>query len=315
MPLPLILCVNTSERKCKKGKRCGEEHQHYRRRTNHGKLELTELYKTKKRAFHEAIWSEYLKSEGIEMNELKDTVAVVTGASKGVGAGIAIGMAAEGAAVVVNYASDKAGAERVVAKITGEGGRAIAVQADVSKAADVKRLFDETRKAYGSLDILVNNAGIYRFAELAEVTEEEFHSHFNINVLGVILTTKEALKLFAPKGGSIINIGSVATDITPPQSVVYTASKGAVDSITRVFAKELGPRKIRVNSLNLGNIETEGLHSAGMVGDDFQEGMTAATPLRRGGQPEDVAPIAVFLASDKSGYITGELIRVSGGFR
>jgi 3-oxoacyl-[acyl-carrier protein] reductase len=249
------------------------------------------------------------------MGKLTGKVAVVTGASKGIGAGIAKGLAAEGAAVVVNYASSKEGADRVVAEIVGKGGKAIAVQGDVSKAADVKRLFEATKKAFRRLDVLVNNAGVYQFVPLDEVTEDEFHREFNTNVLGLILATQEAARHFGPEGGSVINIGSVVTTTTPPSSVVYTATKGAVDMVTRVLAKELGPRKIRVNSINPGGVETEGVHRAGIIGSDFEKLMVAATPLGRLGQPDDVAPVAVFLASEDSAWITGEFLVASGGMR
>lgn len=249
------------------------------------------------------------------MSELKGKVAVVTGASKGIGAAIAKDLAAAGAAVVVNYSSSKEGAERVVAEITGKGGKAIAVQGDVSKAADVQRLFKETKKGFGSLDVLVNNAGIYKFEPIEAVVEAEFHREFNTNVLGLILATQEAVKHFGSEGGSVINIGSVASVKTPPMSVVYSATKGAVDAVTRVLAKELGPKKIRVNSINPGGVETEGTHQGGIVGSDFQKQMIAETPLGRFGQPEDIAPIAVFLASSASGWLTGETILASGGLR
>jgi len=249
------------------------------------------------------------------MSNLKGKVAIVTGASKGIGAGIAKGLGAAGAAVVVNYATSKEGADRVVAEITSEGGKAIAVQGDVSKATDVQRLFEETKKSFGSLDVLVNNAGVYQFIPLESVTEEEFHREFNTNVLGLILTTQEAVKYFGPGGGSVINIGSVVSSITPPMTVVYTATKGAVDAITRVLAKELGPRKIRVNSINPGGVETEGVHRIGMIGSDQEKQLVAQTPLGRIGQPEDIAPVAVFLASADSGWVTGEIIAASGGYR
>jgi 3-oxoacyl-[acyl-carrier protein] reductase len=247
------------------------------------------------------------------MSNLKGKVAVVTGASKGIGAGIAKALAKAGAAVVVNYSSSKQGADRVVAEITGKGGKAIAVQGDVSKAADVQRLFQETKKAFGALDVLVNNAGIYQFLSLEATTETEFHRQFNTNVLGLILTTQEAVKHFGPEGGSVINIGSVASDSTPPMSVIYSATKGAVDAVTGVLSKELAAKKIRVNSINPGGVETEGTHSAGIVGSDFAKQLIAQTPLGRFGQPEDVAPVAVFLASSDSGWLTGEVIRASGG--
>lgn len=249
------------------------------------------------------------------MSTLKGKVAVVTGASKGIGAGIAKALASAGAAVVVNYASSKEGAERVVDEITQNGGKAIAVQGDVSKETDVQRLFAETSKAYGSLDVLVNNAGIYQFQPLESVTEQEFHREFNTNVLGLILATREAVKYFGPQGGSVINVGSVASSVTPPNSVVYTATKGAVDAVTRVLAKELGPKKIRVNSINPGGVATEGTQDAGIVGSDFEKQMISQTPLGRFGQPEDIAPVAVFLASQASGWLTGEVLRASGGLR
>ena len=249
------------------------------------------------------------------MSRLSGKTAVVTGASKGIGAGIAKGLAAEGAAVVINYASSKDGADRVVADIKAKGGKAIAVQGDVAKTADVKKIFAETKKAFGRLDILVNNAGIYNLLPLEEVTEEDFHRHFNINVLGLLLATKEAAKLFGDEGGSVINIGSVVSDLTPPNSVVYTATKGAVDAVTRVLAKELGPRKIRVNSINPGVIETEGTHAAGVIGSDFEKQFVALTPLGRTGRPDDIAPVAVFLASDELRWVTGDTLAVSGGLR
>jgi 3-oxoacyl-[acyl-carrier protein] reductase len=248
------------------------------------------------------------------MSELSGKVAIVTGASKGIGAGIAKGLAAAGAAVVVNYASSREGAERLVADIAREGGKAIAVKADVSKAADVQRLFDETKKAFGSLDILVNNAGIYRFAPLEDVTEDEFHREFNTNVLGLLLATKEAMKHFGPGGGSVINISSIASMSPTPTAVVYSATKGAVDTITRVLAKELGPKKVRVNAINPGGVETEGTHSMGIIGSDFEKQIVARTALGRLGQPNDIAPVAVFLASAASGWMTGETIAVGGGF-
>ena len=247
------------------------------------------------------------------MGKLTNQVAVVTGASKGIGAAISIALAAEGASVVVNYASSKEGADRVVKEITGKGGKAIAVQADVSKPADITRLFAETKKAYGKLNILVNNAGIYQFAPLEGVTEKLFHDHFNLNVLGLLLATKEAVKLIGPEGGSIINVGSGVSTINPPNSSVYTATKAAVDSITGVLAKELGPRKIRVNSINPGMIETEGVHAAGFTESDFRKWVEAQSPLGRIGQSDDIAPTAVYLASSDSKYLTGEVIRVTGG--
>ncbi len=250
-----------------------------------------------------------------ERSELSGKVAIVTGASKGIGAAIAKGLGAAGAAVAVNYASSKEGADRVVAEITGKGGKAIAVQGDVAKAADVKRLFAETKKAFGAPDVLVNNAGIYAFGPLESVTEDEFHREFNTNVLGPILTIQEALKHFGPDGGSVINISSVASTSAPPNSVVYSATKGAVDSISRVLGKELGARNIRVNTIAPGGVETEGVHSAGIIGSDFEKQIVAGTPLGRLGQPEDSARVAVFLASDNSRWLTGERIAASGGFR
>ena len=249
------------------------------------------------------------------MGKLANKVAIVTGASKGIGAGIAKALAAEGAAVVVNYASSKDGADKVVAEIKAKGGKAVAVQGDVSKQGDISKLFEETKKAFGRLDVLVNNAGIYEFAALGTVTEESFHKMFNLNVLGLILSSQEALKYFGPEGGSIINIGSAVTSLYPPTSSVYTATKGAVDSVTRVLAKELGPKKIRVNSINPGMVETEGTHTAGFIGSDFQKFAESTSPLGRIGQTEDIAPVAVFLASDDSGWLTGELLLASGGMR
>lgn len=249
------------------------------------------------------------------MGKLTNKVAVVTGASKGIGAGIAKGLAAEGAAVVVNYASSKEGAERVVAEIKDKGGKAIAVQGDVGKAADVKRLFTETKKAFGRLDVLVNNAGFYQFAPLEEITEEQFHRQFNTNVLGLLLATQEAAKYFDGEGGNVINIGSVASTLTPPQSAVYSATKGAVDAVTRTLARELGPKNIRVNSINPGVVNTEGVVAQGIIGSDFQKNYQAQTPLGRYAEPEDITPIAVFLASGDSGWLTGEMITASGGLR
>jgi 3-oxoacyl-[acyl-carrier protein] reductase len=245
--------------------------------------------------------------------KLAGKVAVVTGASKGIGAGIAKYLAVEGASVVVNYASSREGADQVVNEIVKEGGKAIAVQADVAKKKEIEHLFAETKKAFGRLDILVNNAGVYGFAPLEEATEDEFHRQFSVNVFGLILSTREALKYFGAEGGSVINIGSTISSLTPPATVVYTATKGAVDAITRVLAKELGPKKIRVNSINPGTVETEGYHTLGMPGSDFEKQAIAQTPLGRIGQPRDIAPTVAFLASSDSAWVTGEILHVAGG--
>jgi 3-oxoacyl-[acyl-carrier protein] reductase len=249
------------------------------------------------------------------MSDLKGKVAVVTGASKGIGAGIAKSLAGAGAAVVVNYASSKEGADRVVAEIKAKGGQAIAVKGDVAKSADVRHLFEETRKAFGALDVLVNNAGIYKFQPLDEITEDEFHRQFNINVLGTLLATQEAAKHFGPNGGSVINVSSVASEDNVATASVYSATKGAVDTLSRVLAAELGPRNIRVNVLAPGGVETEGTHAAGVIGSDFEKAIIARTPLGRFGQPDDIARVAVFLASDDSRWLTGERLRASGGYR
>jgi 3-oxoacyl-[acyl-carrier protein] reductase len=249
------------------------------------------------------------------MSRLRGKVAIVTGASKGIGAGIAKSLAAEGAAVVVNYSSSREGAERVVGEITDSGGTAVAVQGDVSKAADVERLLEETEKTFGALDVLVNNAGVFQFDPLEAVTETEFHREFNTNVLGPILMTQAAVKRFRPEGGSVINVGSVVVRNPPPGSVVYTATKGALDSVTRVLASELGPRKIRVNSINPGVVETEGAHTLGVIGSDFEKQLVARTPLGRVGQPEDIARVAVFLASEESRWMTGEILVAAGGLQ
>jgi 3-oxoacyl-[acyl-carrier protein] reductase len=247
--------------------------------------------------------------------KLAGKVAVVTGASKGIGASIAKHLAAEGASVVVNYASSKSGADAVVSEITRNGGKAIAVKGDVAKKTDVEFLFAETKKNFGRLDVLVNNAGIFEFLPLEQITEEHFHKQFNINVLGLLFATQEASKLFGPEGGSVINISSVVSTLAPPASAVYSGTKGAVDTITVVLAKELGARKIRVNAINPGVIATEGAHAGGFIGGDFEKGVVAQTPLGRVGQPNDVATVATFLASDDSGWITGETLKTSGGFR
>jgi 3-oxoacyl-[acyl-carrier protein] reductase len=247
--------------------------------------------------------------------KLAGKVAVVTGASKGIGASIAKHLAAEGASVVVNYATSKTGADKVVADITAAGGKAIAVQGDVSKKADIDRLFVETKKAYGQLDVLVNNAGTYEFAPLEQVSEEHFHKQFNLNVLGLLLTTQEAVKYFTPAGGSVINLSSVVGVNPMPNAAVYSATKAAVDAITKSLAKELGPKKIRVNSINPGMIETEGLHAAGFLETEFPKLVVAQTPLGRIGQPQDIGKVATFFASDDSGWVTGETLLISGGMR
>jgi len=248
------------------------------------------------------------------MSKLTGKVAIVTGASKGIGAAIAKSLAAAGASVVVNYASSKTGAESVVAEIGAAGGKAVAVHGDVSKAADAQAIVDAAIAQFGRLDILVNNSGVYGFSPLESITEEDFHKHFNVNVLGLLLTTQAASKHLG-EGSSIINIGSVVTRITPPGSAIYTGTKGAVDAITGVLSRELGPRKIRVNALNPGMIETEGTHAAGFIGSDFEAGAVAQTPLGRIGQPNDIASIAVFLASDDSYWLTGEQLLAGGGVR
>lgn len=251
------------------------------------------------------------------MSKLNGKVALVTGASKGIGAGIAKELAAAGAAVVVNYATDQPGADAVVNEITKAGGRAIAVQGDVSRSADVARLFTETRTAFGTLDVLVNNAGIYTPMPLEAATEEEFHREFNTNVLGPLLVIRESLKHFGPDGGSVINIGSAASRMCPPGYSIYSASKAALDAITGVLAKELAARKIRVNSVNPGATLSEGTRTAGLygVGSEFEKQLTAMTPLGRVGTPADIARVVSFLASDDSGWLTGEIILASGGLR
>jgi 3-oxoacyl-[acyl-carrier protein] reductase len=246
------------------------------------------------------------------MSRLKGKVAVVTGASKGIGASIAEHFAAEGASVVVNYSSSKSGADAVVKRIQDKGGKAIAVQGDVSKAADIQRLFAETKKAFGKLDVLVNNAGIFEFLPLEAVTAEHFHKQFDLNVLGLLLTTQEAIKLIGPEGGSILNISSIVGQMPVPNAAVYSATKAAVDAITISLSRELGPKKIRVNSLSPGMVETEGLHAAGFAESDFRKMLEAQTPL---GQPEDIARAAVFFASDESGWVSGQALLASGGQR
>jgi len=248
------------------------------------------------------------------MSRLAGKVAVVTGASKGIGAGIAKALAAEGASVVVNYASSKAAADAVVAGIIAANGKAVAVRGDVSKAADAQGIVDAAIETYGRLDIVVNNSGIYEFAPIEEITEEHFHKQFNTNVLGVLLTTQAAVKHLG-EGASIINVSSVASSITPPETAVYSGTKGAVDAITGVLARELGPKKIRVNAINPGFVVTEGTHDAGIVGSDFEAMALSQTPLGRAGQPDDIASIAVFLASDDARWLTGEHLIASGGMR
>ena len=248
------------------------------------------------------------------MNKLTGKVAVVTGASKGIGAAIAKALAAEGASVVVNYASSKAGADKVVDEIHKAGGNAVAVGGDVSKATEAQGIINAAITSYGRLDVLVNNSGVYAFSPIDEITEEHFHRIFNVNVLGLLLVTQAAVKHLG-EGGSIINIGSVVSRITPPNSAVYTGTKGAVDAITGVLSRELGTRKIRVNALNPGMVETEGTVGAGFIGSDFETGTVAQTPLGRVGQPRDIASIAVFLASDDSAWLTGEQLLAGGGLR
>ena len=247
--------------------------------------------------------------------KLNGKVAVVTGASKGIGAGIAKEFAEAGASVVVNYASDKQGADRVVDEITKRGGKAIVIQANVAKKADVEKLFAEAEKAFGKIDIVVNNAGVYEFMPLEEVSEQQFHRMFDTNVLGILLVTQEGLKHFNANGGSIINISSLASSLTPPTGVIYNATKAAVDAITRTLAKELGPRKIRVNSINPGMVVTEGVLAGGYTGGDMRKTFESLTPLGRIGETEDIAPAALFFASDGSAWITGETLVIAGGLR
>jgi len=247
--------------------------------------------------------------------KLEGKVAVVTGASKGIGASIASHLAAEGAAVVVNYSSSKEGADRVVFDIAAKGGKAVAVHANVAKEADVRRLFADTKKAFGRVDVLVNNAGVYEFSPLEAITPEHFHRMFDLNVLGLLLASQEAAKHFGPSGGNIVNISSVVATLAPPNASVYSATKAAVDAVTKSLAKELGPRNIRVNSINPGMVETEGTQSAKTMESDMRKQVEAQTPLGRIGQPQDIAPAVVFLASRDSGWITGETLYVAGGFR
>lgn len=250
----------------------------------------------------------------IQGNKLQGKVALVTGASKGIGAAIALELASQGAAVAVNYSGSKAGAQKVVEQIQAAGGKAIAVQANLADTESIGPLVAKVARELGPITTLVNNAGVYDFSPIEGVTPEHFHKQFNVNVLGLILTTQAALTQFSPDGGSIINIGSVAAKGVPTASV-YSATKGAVDSVTLSLSKELGPRKIRVNSLNPGMIETEGTHAAGVIGSDFQKKTESETPLGRIGQPDDVATVAAFLASDDSAWLTGQTIQASGGAR
>jgi len=247
------------------------------------------------------------------VSKLAGKVAVVTGASKGIGASIAEALAAEGASVVVNYASSKAGADAVAARIQANGGTAIAVQADVSKPADITRLFDTTMAAFGKVDILVNNAGVYEFAPLGTVSPEHFHKLFDLNVLGLLLTTQEAVKYIDNGGGAIINVSSIVGQMPIANGSVYSATKAAVDALTVALSKELGPRKIRVNALNPGMVETEGLHTAGLDNGDFRKRAESQTPLGRIAQPEDIARAAVFFASEDAGWVTGQTLILAGG--
>lgn len=247
------------------------------------------------------------------MSKLTGKVAVVTGASKGIGAAIAKQLAADGASVVVNYASSREGAEKVVAEIQKKGGQAVAVGASVANGDEIQKLFAETKNNYGKVDILVNNAGVFAFSPIEEITAEEYKRQFDTNVLGVLLTTKAALPLFPEEGGSVVNISSVVSTLAPATASVYSSTKGAVDTITKSLAKELGPRKIRVNAINPGMVVTEGTQSAGFIGSDFETNTIATTPLGRIGRPEDIAPPVAFLASDDARWITGETIYVSGG--
>lgn len=249
------------------------------------------------------------------MKKLDGKIAIITGASKGIGASIAKHLAAEGAAVVVNYASSKEGADRVVDEIVSAGGKAIAVQANVAKKAEIEHLFAQTQQVFGKLDILVNNAGIYEFAPLEGITEEHFHKQFDLNVLGLILTSQQAVKHFGPEGGSIVNISSIVSTLAPANGSVYSATKAAVDAITKSIAKELGPRNIRINSINPGMVETEGTYTAGIAQSEGRKQTEAQTPLGRIGQPQDIATAAVFLASSDSAWITGETLYITGGLR
>lgn len=248
------------------------------------------------------------------MGKLQGKVAVVTGASKGIGAAIAKAYAAEGAAVVVNYASDKAGADRVASEIKASGGKALALQGDVAKAGDVERLFAVTKESFGGVDIVVNNAGVYQFVPIEEVNDAEFHRQFNINVLGALLVAQQGAKHIGPQGGAIVNVGSIISENPLPGASIYAATKGALDTMSLALARELAPRNIRVNTIAPGGVETEGTRSAGIVGTEFEQAMIARTPFGRLGQPEDIAKVAVFLASDDSAWLTGERISAGGGF-
>ena len=247
------------------------------------------------------------------MARLAGKVALVTGASKGIGAAIAEALAEAGASVAVNYATSRDGADAVVGRIKDHGGHAFAVQGDVARSDDIKRIFVETTQALGRVDILVNNAGVYSMAPIADVTEAEFHRLFNTNVFGLLAASQAAAAQFGTDGGSIINISSVVARITPPGSAIYSGTKGAVDAITGVLAKELGPRKVRVNSLSPGLVATEGTHTAGIIGGEFEKGAAAGTPLGRIGQVDDIASVAVFLASDEAKWVTGQILSASGG--
>lgn len=256
-----------------------------------------------------------MRKSNSNSKKLVGKVAIVTGASKGIGAAIAKSLAAQGASIVVNYSSSKADGEKVVREITKQGGKAVALQANLSKATDIDQLFAKSKKAFGSVHILVNNAGIYEFTPLEKVTEESFHKQFNLNVLGLLLASQAAARQFDGEGGSIINISSVVSTLGIPNGAVYSGTKGAVDAITRSLAAELGPRKIRVNAIRPGMVETEGARSAGVTESDLRRQVEAQTPLGRIGQPRDISGAVVFLASDDSSWVTGETFLISGGYR